>query len=391
MLKLGDCLEQMKKLDSQSIDLIYLDPPFYTQKTHKLTGRKSAKEYSFDDSWSCLEDYLSFLRTRLFEMQRLLKKTGSLFFHCDKQASHHVRVLLDEVFGYSNFQSEIIWSYKRWSNSRKGLLNSHQTIYFYSNTDSFKFNRMFDAYSPTTNVDQIFQKRARDEAGKTIYKADQGEVELISTKQGVPLGDVWQIPYLNPKAKERVGYPTQKPVILLERIIELVTDPGDMVLDPFCGSGTTLVAAKLLDREFIGFDISVDAIELAETRLNNPIKSESNFMKLGADAYRNLNEDIRKHLIELGIQPVERNRGIDGFVSCKNGIVPVPVKFQENNQTLEEAIKLLTKATKRNNFRKSVLIAETKSKMEIRQAGNLVVYICNKSEYIDLVQEIFDP
>lgn len=121
----------------------------------------------------------------------------------------------------------------------------------------------------------------RDANGKTKYKTNAvGGYELIQNKKGVPLSDVWDIPYLNPKANERVGYPTQKPILLLEKVIQLVTDEGDIVLDPFCGSGTTLVAAKLLNRKHIGIDISDDAVQLANKRVNNPIRTDSNLLKM---------------------------------------------------------------------------------------------------------------
>ena len=238
--------------------------------------------------------------------------------HCDRSASHHLRIALDEVFGASNFQSEIIWSYKRWSNAKKGLLNAHQIIFFYSKTKDFKFNPVYTDYSPTTNLDQIFQKRARDENGKTVYKTSKnGGTELIKEKKGVPLSDIWEIPYLNPKAKERVGYPTQKPILLLERIIELVTNEGDIVLDPFCGSGTTLVAAHLLERKYIGLDQSKEAIGLSKQRLKNPIKTESNLLKNGKESYMNQNPETLEILNRLHIVPVQRNKGIDGFLKTE--------------------------------------------------------------------------
>lgn len=128
---LGDCLEHLKNIPENSVDLIYLDPPFLTQRKQTLKTRDNSKEYSFDDSWDSISDYVQFMKDRLQECHRVLKKTGSIFLHCDKSASHYLRVVLDEIFGMDNFQSEIIWTYKRWSNSKKGLLNSHQNIYIF--------------------------------------------------------------------------------------------------------------------------------------------------------------------------------------------------------------------------------------------------------------------
>ena len=357
MILQGDCLKELKKIDDKSVDLVYLDPPFFTQKKHSLKSRDNSKEYSFEDTWENIESYKNYIQERLVECKRVLKDTGSVFLHCDRTASHYLRVTLDEVFGMPNFQSEIVWSYKRWSNAKKGLLNSHQIIYFYSKSPHFKFNKTFDAYSPTTNIDQIFQKRVRDENGKTKYKkAENGDYELKEQKSGVPLADVWEIPYLNPKANERVGYPTQKPVILLERIIQLVTDKGDAVLDPFCGSGTTLVAAALLNRKYIGIDISEDAIELTKKRLANPVKSDSLLLKNGKNSYLNQDKDILGILKTIEAEPVQRNKGIDGFLKIKNTMKPVPVRIQRKSETLENAKTLLLKASRKNRFKLAVLL-----------------------------------
>lgn len=169
----ADCLNYMKTIKDNSIDLIYLDPPFFTQRTQKGVLRNEKKVVEFQDSWKDIEEYIYYIKVRLIEMKRILKDTGSIFLHCDKTASHHLRVLLDNVFGINNFQSEIIWSYKRWSNSKKGLLNSHQNIYFYSKSSKFKFNTIYTDYSATTNIDQILQQRKRDENGKCVYKTDE--------------------------------------------------------------------------------------------------------------------------------------------------------------------------------------------------------------------------
>lgn len=343
----GDCFEIMSDLPPESVDMIYLDPPFFTQKTHSLKTRDNSKQFAFEDTWVSLKDYLDFIKVRLEQCYRLLKPTGSIFLHCDKNASHYLRVILDEVFGMNNFRSEIIWSYKRWSNSKKGLLNSHQTIYFYSKTDDLKFNTIFTDYSPTTNIDQILQKRVRDENGKSVYKRDErGQVVLGKEKKGVPLTDVWSIPYLNPKAKERTGYPTQKPVLLLEQIIKISTDEGDVVFDPFCGSGTTLVAAKILNRNFIGIDISNDAIELTIDRLKQPTKTDSLLLQKGEEKYIGRTDEEINILKTLDAVPVQRNSGIDGFLKVNYLGKPISVRIQKKNETLHDARRKLLKSSK---------------------------------------------
>ena len=353
----GDCINELEKIEPRSIDLIYLDPPFFTQKTQKLKTRDNFIEYSFKDTWDNIKEYKKYIQERLQKCRKTLKDTGSIFLHCDRSATHYLRISLDEVFGTQNFQSEIIWSYKRWSNARKGLLNAHQVIFFYSKTKNFKFNPIYTDYSPTTNLDQIFQKRVRDKNGKTTYKtSENGDVELIEEKKGVPLSDVWEIPYLNPKAKERIGYPTQKPLLLIERIIKLVTDKGDTVLDPFCGSGTTLVATQLLERKYIGIDQLKEAIELSKQRLNNPIKTESNLLKKGKKAYINQDPKITDFLNRLHIIPVQRNKGIDGFLKIRRLVKPIPVRIQKENETLEDALRFLIQACKKNKYQKKILV-----------------------------------
>lgn len=342
----GEALNVLKTINEKSVDLVYLDPPFFTQDKHSLISRTNV-EYSFDDKWNDMDDYLYFMQERLFECKRILKNTGSIFLHCDRNASHYLKVLMDKVFGMANFQSEIIWSYKRWSNSKKGLLNNHQVILFYSRTKNFKFNKIYKEYSETTNVDQILQERVRNENGKSIYKLDKnGEAVVGQSKKGVPLSDVWEIPFLNPKAKERVGYPTQKPIILLEQIIKLVTDEGDLVVDPFVGSGTTAVTAKMLNRKYIGIDKSKDAVTLTNDRLDSLIKTESYLLKKGKAAYINLSEKQMNILRCLNAIPVQRNSGIDGFLKDYIYDRPVSVKIQREDETLEEAVSKLLKSSR---------------------------------------------
>ena len=353
----GNCLNELQKLNDNSVDLIYFDPPFFTQKKHSQTTRDEKKKYEFDDSWSSLNEYLLLIENCLIECNRKLKDTGSIFLHCDKTASHYIRVCLDKIFQRSNFRSEIIWSYKRWSNSKKGLLNSHQNIYFYSKSDDFKWNQFYTEYASTTNIDQILQDRERTKSGKSVYKKDsQGNVVLGKAKKGVPLSDVWDIPYLNPKAKERVGYPTQKPVLLLQQIIKITTSEGDLVVDPFCGSGTTCVAAKSLNRDFIGIDQSSEAVELSNQRLEEMVITDSALLRKGADSYATKTEDDLAILKSINAHPVQRNTGIDGFLQCHFEDRPVPVKIQGNNESLDDAIEKLETACKGKEYRLKFVI-----------------------------------
>lgn len=358
----GDCLEKMNMIEKNSIDLIYLDPPFFTQAKHKLQNRERTKEFSFNDTWGDNHMYADFLEQRILLMKSLLKDTGSIFVHCDKSGEHIIRAVLDKVFDAKNFQSEIIWSYKRWSNSKKGLLPTHQNIYFYSKTKAFKFNMMYTAYSETTNIDQILQRRTRDKNNKSVYDLDEnGETKQADKKKGVPLSDVWDIPYLNPKAKERVGYPTQKPLLLLERVIELVTDKDDIVLDPFCGSGTTCVASKLLERNYIGIDESIDAVQLSLSRIENPIRTTSNLLKKGRDSYVNVDQEALALLQGIEYNAVQRNKGIDAILVETYEDTPVLVRVQKKSETIAQSAEHLIKAMKIKKSKKSMLIQTQKN------------------------------
>ena len=388
----NDCLIEMKKIKDNSIDLIYLDPPFFTQ-TEQKGVTKDNTTISFNDKWYNLEDYLNYIKERVIEIRRILKDTGSIFLHCDKIASHYLRVMLDEIFGMNNFQSDIVWTYRRWSNSKKGLLNSHQNIFFYSKTKDFKFNTFYTDYSPTTNVDQILQQRERNSDGKCVYKKDENDMVVIDTnKKGVPLSDVWDIPFLNPKAKERTGYPTQKPILLLEKIIEIATNENDIVLDPFCGSGTTLVAAKLLNRQYMGMDISKEAIKITKQRLDNPIKTESNLMKKGIDKYKIKTEEEIEILNAIGAIPVQRNQGIDGLLISDELKKPIAIKIQKDSEDFKLAKDRLVSASRTKDCACKILIKKNNGNSEqqyIFEEDNTDVIVVNNYNEILKNKRIF--
>ena len=375
----GDCLDVMKEMADKSVDLIYLDPPFFTIRKHSLSSRDRSSHYSFDDLWACHKTYADFMFSRLLEAKRILKDTGTIFIHCDKSANHILRLIGDDVFGEENFLSEIIWSYKRWSNSANNLTPNHQNILFFSKTENYKFNKIFTDYSETTNVDQILQKRSRDEHNKSIYaREEDGSVVSSDEKKGVPLADVWEIPFLNPKAKERTGYPTQKPILLLDRIIEIATDEGDIVLDPFCGSGTTLVAAKMKGRNYIGIDVSIEAIELTKSRLETPVKTESELLKKGRSSYVNADEKSLAILTGLDVIPVHRNAGIDAILKRNYLSKPVPIRVQREHETLSEAAAKLAFAAKKKGALVAFLVATNRTNELIElETKNDIVKIIN--------------
>jgi site-specific DNA-methyltransferase (adenine-specific) len=259
----GDCLGELPKLAGTSFQLVYLDPPFNTNL--RRVGDTGAQQVAYEDSFGSPGDYIAYMRPRVMALQRALAEGGSLFFHCDWRMSHHVRLMLDEVFclseGRGVFVNEIIWHYGLGA-ARAGrrLLSKHDVIFWYANSDQYTFNLMRAA--PT----QAMQSKYRhvDEQGNR-YMNSYGKRYLL--KGGKPLDDVWDIPTISPTSAERTGYPTQKPLALLNRIVQLATNPGDLVLDPFCGSGTTLMAAKQLGRAWLGIDANPQAIEVARKRL----------------------------------------------------------------------------------------------------------------------------
>jgi site-specific DNA-methyltransferase (adenine-specific) len=220
------------------------------------------------------------------------------------------------------------------------------------------FNPIYGDYSPATNVDQILQRRVRDAHGKATYARDaEGRTVPAGEKKGVPLSDVWDIPYLNPKARERVGYPTQKPIALLERVIALCSEPGDLVIDPCCGSGSTLVAARLLERRAIGIDISEPALAISRERLSAPVRTESSLLRRGRDAYRQVDVAALAELGELDAIPIQRNRGMDAILRQQYRGAPVAVRVQRAHESLHEAAELLARAGESKHCQLMILIS----------------------------------
>jgi len=259
-----DNLSLLATLPDEHCDLIYADPPFNCNRT--LGAAKSAR-YTFSDQHAGLEGYLAFLRPRLVEMHRVLSDTGSLYVHLDWRSSHHVRVLLDGVFGSNNFLNEIIWAYRSGGRPGQWFGRKHDTILFYAkHAGRHTFHCQRGGAYRTQGL--------RGLNNGAPYKNTQNG-RIYFDPAGPALSDVWDIPFLSTVSKQRTGYPTQKPVALLERIVRASSNEGDLVGDFFCGSGTTLAAARNLGRLAIGCDINPDAATITRERLESIDRHEA--------------------------------------------------------------------------------------------------------------------
>jgi len=303
-LWIEDSLKVLRGMNSDCVDLIYLDPPFNSKRIYNAPLGSIAAGAEFDDTWSmdgvksewaelqehadpalhhtvvgaglsadeAMQAYLSFMALRLQEMHRVLKPNASLYLHCDPTASHYLKQLLDCIFGRANFQNEIIWAYTGPGNVVRRFKRKHDVIFFYTkSSQSWTFNA--DAirvpYNPETMA-----RRSRGEGATSVISASAETIERRGASEankrfgaGKVPEDWWSdVPVLT-NQRESTGWPTQKPLALLTRIISASSNPGDMVLDPFAGCATTCVAAELLGRQWAGIDIDSKALEVTVERL----------------------------------------------------------------------------------------------------------------------------
>jgi site-specific DNA-methyltransferase (adenine-specific) len=315
----GDCLDILKSsIEDESIDLIYIDPPFNSKRDYNvlfesidMTDAKAQKE-AFKDTWSRVKyidelneisdldrdlykllkaldevrisksaiSYLTIMAHRIFYMHRKLKSTGSFYLHCDPNMSHYLKLVCDMIFDKKNFRNEIVWHYRRWSNVAKVFQRMHDTLLFYTKSDKYRFNTQLQPYSHPEWIEETVRGVVD---GKLVRLKDAEGRYIKRTKEniGVPLHDTWNdINFLGPTAEERVGYSTQKPEALLERIINTSSKKGDIIADFFCGCGTTVAVAQRLGRKWIGVDISHLAIRLVFDRLLKPYEGKKGYKKL---------------------------------------------------------------------------------------------------------------
>lgn len=299
----GDNLEVMREIPDESVDLIYLDPPFFSNATYEKIWGDKDEIRSFEDRWKGgINVYTEWMSDRLKEMQRILKSTGTIYLHCDYHASHYLKVEMDKIFGEKNFQTEIIWqrSPKAWGSkaSKELFPQLSENILVYTKSDIFIYNPIFVQYSDEYKK----QYKLNDNDGNGFYKWDhytgdnpneqllkrnESTHELKFSKEsgrwyykcflknkeiGYAIGNVWTDIHRLTSNRGQHNYPTQKPEKLLERILSASSNPGDTVLDPFLGGGTTAVVAKRLKRNFIGIDISLVGAKVAAKRIGLPEK-----------------------------------------------------------------------------------------------------------------------
>ena len=363
----GDNLEVLRRyIKDESVDLCYIDPPFnskrnYNQIYNNIGAEDKAQAQAFIDTWEwddhaihgineilinyhglftqqcialitglsnvlgkgSLLAYLVSMTLRITEIHRVLKPTGSFYLHCDPTASHYLKLVLDAIFCAQggDFLNEIIWHYRRWTGKANKFQQLHDTILFYSKSKKYTFNVIYTDYTEGS----VARKK-----GGILHRFKKGEEPtLVSNKEidekGVRENDVWQIPFIAPSAKERLGYPTQKPEALLERIIKASSKENDIVLDAYCGCGTTVAVCQKLDRQWIGIDITYQSISLILKRLEDSFPGVLKTIKLhgipkdieSARALANKTDDrTRKEFEKWAILTYTNNKAV---INAKKG------------------------------------------------------------------------
>jgi len=324
-LFLGDNLAVLRRsLADASVDLVYLDPPFQSGRDYHLVfasrgderGDRRARADAFKDTWrwgreaeesyaavqaesarpaaalrslrdilgeSDLMAYLCMMTPRLVELRRVMKPSGSLYLHCDPTSSHYLKVLLDSVFGAACFRNEVIWRYRRWPAKARRFQRMHDVLLFYTASPGkiHTFNTLYGYERLADSTLKTFgTKRQRADFSSGHRKPAVEDVDTQGPQMsdfwdlddvansGPPASDAWEVGVIAAIGKERTGYPTQKPEALLERVILASSNPGDVVLDPFCGCGTTIAVARRLGRRWIGIDLQNLAIQICRERID---------------------------------------------------------------------------------------------------------------------------
>lgn len=377
----GDNLDILNKFDDSSIDLIYADPPFFSNKKYEVIWDDGSEVRAFEDRWKGgIEHYISWMKPRMHECHRVLKSTGSIYLHCDWHASHYLKVAMDEIFGYKNCCDEIIWSYSKVGGTTKKLLKWHETIFRYTKTKIFTFNidEIREPYSQS-----LIKSLKKDKTGYYYTRGLGTDTKIKRLKKTYvhPKGrcpsDVWDLGTYSAPKGERLGYPTQKPEALLERIIKASSNVGDLVMDPFCGCGTTLSVAQKLGRKWVGIDVSPTACKLVRKRLKKICPGVRAVMEdVSIEYLRGLNDfEFQNWAVAdrfMGkVNPKGGDKGIDGFTPQINGGYPIQVK--QSDGVGRNIVDNFETAMRRVNKSKGYIVAFSFSKgsyEEVARARN---------------------
>lgn len=344
----GDNLEVLKTFKDESVDLVYIDPPFFTNKNYEIIWGDGAEMRQFHDRWITEHEngtgraskdinvYLEWMEPRIRELHRALKKTGTFYLHCDMSASGYLRVICDKIFGYDGFRNEIIWFYPDSpGRPRKDFPRKHDNILRYTKSDEYTFNDK-DIRVEILDESKERYKSVRVLGGKKYLGGESAEIGKIPE-------DVWRIPVVKGNSRERLGYPTQKPEALLERIIKASSNEGDIVLDAFAGCGTTIAVASRLNRQYIGIDVSPTACRLIANRVGIEVKSVEG-MPLNAEEIAKLSGwEFQNYVIRLLSPTVEgitvNNKGADGGIDGWYYKLLISVKkYQAGRKDLDEFV-----------------------------------------------------
>jgi adenine-specific DNA-methyltransferase len=316
----GDNLEQLARLPDACVDLIYIDPPFNSNRNYEVFWGETKETRAFEDRHASTQAYIDYMRPRCVELHRVLKPTGSFYYHCDWHAAHYVKVMIDQIVGENQFQNEIVWKRSSAHSDSQRYGANHDTIFFYTKGSRWIWNRLYTEYSPEY-IDQNYRykdsdgrllrvsdmtankpggdvsyewagpggrkvkpykgrywayskekMREMDQAGLIYYRTTGMPMlkHYLDEMPGVPLQTLWDdIRPVISGSEERLGYPTQKPLDLLDRIVRASSKENDIVLDAFCGCGTALVAAQNVKRQWIGIDVSPTACRVIAKRLRD--------------------------------------------------------------------------------------------------------------------------
>lgn len=337
----GDNLEIMSKFPDKSIDLIYADPPFFTNKNYEVIWHDKEEIRSFKDRWEGdIEFYITWMEPRLRECYRVLKDTGSMYLHCDYHANAHLRLLMDKIFGENNLRSEIIWSTDTVSGFKSQAnkwIRSHDTILFYTKSSKYTFNKEYLQHKP----EYLARFRKVDKEGRHYRDDRGGRIQYLEDTAGKLVGDVWTDVMSFQQAstiKEYMGYPTQKPVALLDRIIKASSNKGDLILDPFCGCGTALSSSQKNNRRWIGIDISPTACKLMAKRLKREYSISAQLIKGDVDInyvrklppFEFQNWVVVDKFLGTISKTKSGDMGIDGLTPQVTGGYPIQVKQSED-------------------------------------------------------------